>query len=411
MAASSGSKMKLGMMKRKIKKKKVQTATGDRKWIKRMFFFVVARSPPATLRVRASSVRVLREGRGKEGFESLEILLRHRAFFCGVESFDRAWKITLPASHERGASPSISPRPHTSIDRSRFFAFSLSLSFSLLLFLSTNQRQRWLCLFSIRSPTSLERFPRFSTNRVERIGRVISFPFLFPFFLNKHVIYVWFSFMNLYGDVVSPRIFFIFSEIIRRHFWRIFYYYYYWKDERKNSRYILPFLSYLTYAVCFIIRSLIIVLSEKVDFLFFSSTTVTGLRDGLIKSSKIPISCSITNLFARNVIHLVLVQPKKKPRKARERGKTYFLKRKKNSGIFDSKLIFISPRPFVYLNDRAFFPPPSRRNFIFFHDRENVPIEDLSKTVPNPLPFNRWWERKDENDTRALNPEASSTSY
>lgn len=124
MAASSGSKMKLGMMKRKIKKKKVQTATGDRKWIKRMFFFVVARSPPATLRVRASSVRVLRE---RGGFESLEILLRHRAFFCGVESFDRAWKITLPASHERGASPSISPRPHTSIDRSRFFAFSLSL--------------------------------------------------------------------------------------------------------------------------------------------------------------------------------------------------------------------------------------------------------------------------------------------
>lgn len=68
MAASSGSKMKLGMMKRKIKKKKVQTATGDRKWIKRMFFFVVARSPPATLRirVRASSVRVSRE-RGRRG--------------------------------------------------------------------------------------------------------------------------------------------------------------------------------------------------------------------------------------------------------------------------------------------------------------------------------------------------------
>lgn len=201
--------------------------------------------------------------------------------------------------------------------------------------------------------------------------------------------------------MLSLLVFFYFLEIIRRHFWRIFYYYYYWKNERKNSRYILPFFSYLTYAVCFIIRSLIIVLSEKVDFLFFSSTTVTGLRDGLIKSSKIPISCSITNLFARNVIHLVLVQPKKKPRKARERGKTrIFLKKKKNSGIFDSKLIFISPRPFVYLNDRAFFPPPSRRNFIFFHDRENVPIEDLSKTVPNPLPFNRWWERKDENDTR-----------
>lgn len=67
MAASSGSKMKLGMMKRKIKKKKVQTATGDRKWIKRMFFFVVARSPPATLRVRASSVRVSGRRGGRRG--------------------------------------------------------------------------------------------------------------------------------------------------------------------------------------------------------------------------------------------------------------------------------------------------------------------------------------------------------
>lgn len=69
MAASSGSKMKLGMMKRKIKKKKVQTATGDRKWIKRMFFFVVARSPPATLRirVRASSVRVSERRGGRRG--------------------------------------------------------------------------------------------------------------------------------------------------------------------------------------------------------------------------------------------------------------------------------------------------------------------------------------------------------
>lgn len=76
------------------------------------------------------------------------------------------------------------------LDRSIAIFRLFSLSFSLLLFLSTNQRQRWLCLFSIRSPTSLERFPRFSTNRVERIGRVISFPFLFPFFLNKHVIYV-----------------------------------------------------------------------------------------------------------------------------------------------------------------------------------------------------------------------------
>lgn len=186
MAASSGSKMKLGMMKRKIKKKKVQTATGDRKWIKRMFFFVVARSPPATLRVRASSVRVLRERGGvrisRNSPPSPGLFLRRREFRSRLKNNS--------AGLARAGSFPVDFTATAHLDRSIAIFRLFSLSFSLLLFLSTNQRQRWLCLFSIRSPTSLERFPRFSTNRVERIGRVISFPFLFPFFLNKHVIYV-----------------------------------------------------------------------------------------------------------------------------------------------------------------------------------------------------------------------------
>lgn len=161
MAASSGSKMKLGMMKRKIKKKKVQTATGDRKWIKRMFFFVVARSPPATLRVRASSVRVLRERGGvrisRNSPPSPGLFLRRREFRSRLKNNS--------AGLARAGSFPVDFTATAHLDRSIAIFRLFSLSFFLLLFLSTNQRQRWLCLFSIRSPTSLDESRRANLTR------------------------------------------------------------------------------------------------------------------------------------------------------------------------------------------------------------------------------------------------------
>lgn len=113
-----------------------------------------------------------------------------------------------------------------SIDRdARIFAFSLSLFLSL----SANQRQRWLYLFSIRSPiwpTSLEWFRLFHDSRriamrvrwiwpenPPRDDFVFFFSFFCPSFLKQacDICMIFVHLVNLYGDVVSPPVFFIFS--------------------------------------------------------------------------------------------------------------------------------------------------------------------------------------------------------
>lgn len=161
-------------------------------------------SSSVRIRVRASCVRISRNSPPSSGL------------FCGVESFDRAWKITLP----------LSISPHTSIDRSRIFSFSLSLSLSVLssfFFRRTNQRQRSLYLFSIRSTiwqvssdfvcsTILE--SRRASDFDERIGSTawrfrLLFFFFYPFFKQACDTCMIFVYpVNLYiGVVVSPRIF------------------------------------------------------------------------------------------------------------------------------------------------------------------------------------------------------------
>lgn len=201
----------------------------------------------------SSSVRI--RVRGRKGSNLSKFL----ELFCGVESFDRAWKITLP----------LSISPHTSIDRSRIFSFSLSLYLSLSsppfsFGEPTNGNDRYIYFPLVQrfdKSRAISFVPRFS-NRVARpiLTResdrprddFVSFSFSFTPFLNRHVIHVWFSFIPwIYiSALLSLLVFFYFLEIVRRHFWRIYYYFYYSKDERKNSRYISS-LFYLIHAWLF----------------------------------------------------------------------------------------------------------------------------------------------------------------